>query len=271
MARGLEIVLLPAAYHRGGAGTRADAGQRALLRPGRRDVPGARRRAARVGGRPHGVSASASPSTACARCRPTGSRRSPQYADRHGPRPPCARLRAAARARRVRRRARLLADRAARALRLPRPAHERRPRDPRRAIATSSCWPPAARSSSPARPPRATSATATCPGCATATRACGWRSAPTRRCGSIRSRSCARSRRCARREGQTRFALLAAADGDLWGQTVANGRASLGLEGPAPRSSSTSTALSSRVWPRRTSRSRSPPAPRPASCPRRRR
>jgi formimidoylglutamate deiminase len=33
----------------------------------------------------------------------------------------------------------------------------------------------------------------------------------------------------ARREGQTRFALLAAADGDLWGQTVANGRASLGL------------------------------------------
>ncbi|HZE05859.1 MAG TPA: formimidoylglutamate deiminase, partial [Solirubrobacteraceae bacterium] len=34
----------------------------------------------------------------------------------------------------------------------------------------------------------------------------------------------------ARREGQTRFALLAAAGGDLWGQTVANGRASLGLE-----------------------------------------
>ncbi len=33
----------------------------------------------------------------------------------------------------------------------------------------------------------------------------------------------------ARREGQTRFALLAAADGDLWGQVVARGRASLGL------------------------------------------
>jgi formimidoylglutamate deiminase len=33
----------------------------------------------------------------------------------------------------------------------------------------------------------------------------------------------------ARREGQTRFALLAAAGGDLWGQMVANGRASLGL------------------------------------------
>jgi formimidoylglutamate deiminase len=33
----------------------------------------------------------------------------------------------------------------------------------------------------------------------------------------------------ARREGHTRFALLAAARGDLWGQTLANGRASLGL------------------------------------------
>jgi formimidoylglutamate deiminase len=37
----------------------------------------------------------------------------------------------------------------------------------------------------------------------------------------------------ARREGHTRFALLAAADGDLWGQMVAHGRASLGLA-PAP-------------------------------------
>lgn len=33
----------------------------------------------------------------------------------------------------------------------------------------------------------------------------------------------------ARREGQTRFALLAAADGDLWGRVADNGRASLGL------------------------------------------
>lgn len=33
----------------------------------------------------------------------------------------------------------------------------------------------------------------------------------------------------ARREGHTRFALLAAADGDLWGQMVAHGRTSLGL------------------------------------------
>jgi formimidoylglutamate deiminase len=35
----------------------------------------------------------------------------------------------------------------------------------------------------------------------------------------------------ARREGQTRDALLAAAGGDLWGQIAANGRASLGLTG----------------------------------------
>jgi formimidoylglutamate deiminase len=38
----------------------------------------------------------------------------------------------------------------------------------------------------------------------------------------------------ARREGHTRHALLAAADGDLWGQTVANGRASLGLDDGMP-------------------------------------
>jgi formimidoylglutamate deiminase len=37
----------------------------------------------------------------------------------------------------------------------------------------------------------------------------------------------------ARREGQTRFALLAAAHGDLWDQIAANGRAGLGLDGPA--------------------------------------
>ena len=38
----------------------------------------------------------------------------------------------------------------------------------------------------------------------------------------------------ARREGQTRDALLAAADGDLWGATLTNGRASLGLEDAEP-------------------------------------
>ena len=38
----------------------------------------------------------------------------------------------------------------------------------------------------------------------------------------------------ARREGQTRDALLAAADGDLWGQTLTNGRASLGLQDAEP-------------------------------------
>jgi formimidoylglutamate deiminase len=39
----------------------------------------------------------------------------------------------------------------------------------------------------------------------------------------------------ARREGQTRDALLAAADGDLWGQTLTHGRASLGLHDAVPR------------------------------------
>jgi formimidoylglutamate deiminase len=38
----------------------------------------------------------------------------------------------------------------------------------------------------------------------------------------------------ARREGQTRDALLAAADGDLWGQTLTHGRASLGLQDTEP-------------------------------------
>ncbi len=38
----------------------------------------------------------------------------------------------------------------------------------------------------------------------------------------------------ARREGETRYALLAAADGDLWGAIAANGRASLGLAGTGP-------------------------------------
>jgi formimidoylglutamate deiminase len=36
----------------------------------------------------------------------------------------------------------------------------------------------------------------------------------------------------ARREGQTRYALLEAAGGDLWQSTVVNGRTSLGLTGP---------------------------------------
>jgi len=38
----------------------------------------------------------------------------------------------------------------------------------------------------------------------------------------------------ARREGQTRFALLAAAGGDLWGRVTGNGRASLGLDREPP-------------------------------------
>ena len=100
-----------------------------------------------------------------------------------------------ARARRVRGRARLLADRAARPLRLPRPAHQRRARDPRQRPRHRAAGARAARSSSPARRPRATSATATCRRCATATPACRSRSAPTRRSASTRSRRCARWRR----------------------------------------------------------------------------
>src|SRR5262249_9676247 len=38
----------------------------------------------------------------------------------------------------------------------------------------------------------------------------------------------------ARREGETRDALLAAAAGDLWGAVVASGRASLGLPADGP-------------------------------------
>ena len=74
---GLEIVLLPAAYHRAGAGAAADAGPAALLRPERRGVPRARRRAARLGGGSRRASRSASPRTASGRCRRTGWRRSP--------------------------------------------------------------------------------------------------------------------------------------------------------------------------------------------------
>ena len=95
---------------------------------------------------------------------------------------------------RVRRRARLHADRAARPHRLPRRAHERHPRHPRDRRATSTSSPGRARSSCRARRPRATSATASSPRCATATRACGWRSAATRRSASTRSRRSASSR-----------------------------------------------------------------------------
>ena len=132
------------------------------------------------------------------------------------------------------RRARLLADRAARPLRFPRPPDERRPRDPRQRSRHRAAGRAAARSSSPARPPRATSATATCPALRyrDAGRAAGDRH---RLAGPHRPvRGAARDGDARPTRGpDARFALLAAADGDLWGQTVANGRASLGLEGPA--------------------------------------
>ena len=54
VAAGLQIVLLPTAYHRAGFGLPADDRPAAVLRPGRRHVPHPRRRAARVGRRPRG-------------------------------------------------------------------------------------------------------------------------------------------------------------------------------------------------------------------------
>ena len=110
----------------------ADRRPAALLRPDRRGVPRARRRAARLGGaararvgrgrrpqRPRGAGAVAG-----------GDRR---LRGRARPRPPRPRPRAAARAGGVPRRVRLLAGRAAGAHRLPRPADHARPRHPRRA------------------------------------------------------------------------------------------------------------------------------------------
>ena len=132
-AAGLEITLLPAAYHRGGW-----AGSDSRPRPGRcasatrrwrrswRGVDALREWAAGVEGVSVGVAAHsvrAVPADVAGGDRPL--RR------RARPRPPRPRLRAAARAGRVRGRARLLADRAAGADRLPRAAHQRRPRHPR--------------------------------------------------------------------------------------------------------------------------------------------
>ena len=69
--------LLPAAYHRDGLGPdRRRPGQRRFCDPDVEAAPGARRRAARVGGGPRRRLASASPRTASARSRRRGWRRS---------------------------------------------------------------------------------------------------------------------------------------------------------------------------------------------------
>ena len=81
---GLRIVLLPAAYHRAGFGAAADARPAPLLRPGRGDVPRARRRAARVGGRARGrVRRRRRPQRARGPGQP-GWRRSPPTPSSHG-------------------------------------------------------------------------------------------------------------------------------------------------------------------------------------------
>ena len=192
----------------------------ALPRPRRRALPGARRRAARLGGRARG--------RVGGRRRAHRARRAPRLARgdrrlrlRPRPAPPRPRLRAAPRGPRVPRPARREPDRAAGADRLPRAAHERRARHPRRRARHRAAGRRRRRSSSPARRPRATSATATCRRSPTATPACGWRSAPTRRSASTPSRRRASSRpaRAARARRAARCWPTTATCGPSWPAT----------------------------------------------------
>ena len=66
----------------------------------------------------------------------------------------------------------------------------------------------------------------TCRGCATATPACGWRSAPTRRSGSTRSRSCARWRRWPGASARRATRCWPPPTATSGGRRSANGRAS---------------------------------------------
>ena len=94
---------------------------------------------------------------------------------------------------------------------------------------------------------------------ATATPACGWRSAATATSSSTRSRSCASSRPARGASGRTRHALLAAA-GDLWGAVCRERpRARSGSTTPA-RWRSTSTTRGCAACPTRTSCARWRPA-----------
>ena len=224
----------------GGADRPRRPSQRASATPTSRRFLRARRRAARVGRRARRRRRSASPRTACARCRPLarGDRRLRRAT--HGLVRHVHAHEQRARARRVPRRARLLADRAARAHRLPRAAHERRPRHPRDRRATSPCWRdtrhdrrllPDDRGQPRRRLPAGAAPTAT-PACALAIGSDS----------QVRVDPFEEARELetgARREGQTRRALLAD-HGDLWGELARNGWRSLGLEGGA-RSTSTST------------------------------
>ncbi len=210
--QGLAIVLLPAAYHRDGwdgADRAPAAGQRRFCDPDvdtfLTRVDALRRWAAGRAGRQR------------RRRRPQRARRPRAVAAgdrrvrrRARPRPPRARQRAAPRAGRVRRRARLHPDRAAAPDRIPRRAHERHPRGPRHRRRRRAArherhdrrLVPDDRGQPRRRPPARDALSAT--------RACVWRSAATRRCGSTRSRrsaswrpapgaSARRGTRCSRR------------------------------------------------------------------------
>ena len=217
-------------------------------------------------GRPRGCTTcrSASPPTASAPSRPPGSRRSSAYAREHDLVLPRPRPRAAPRACRMRRRARLHPDRAPRPHWLPRRAHERHPRDPRDRPRRRPPRPRGRDRASPARRPRETSATASCRRFATATQASGWRSAATRRSASIRSRRCASSRPARAASGRPGT--------PCWPRLATSGASSsrtgrgLGLD-DAGTSRSTSTTPTCRGRARRTSRSRSRPARRAAWSP----
>ena len=144
---GIELVLLLAAYGRGGLARFRQESSAEYLAPGR---GAARARASRVGRRPP------------LRPRLPGRLARGDRPLRRGRRPAAARprRRAAARDRGVPRRARRAADRAARADRLPRPADDRRPRHARGARRARPRSPTPARASACARRPRRTSATA---------------------------------------------------------------------------------------------------------------
>ena len=127
-AAGLRIVLLPAAYHRGGHPRFRDPSVDAFL-----ERVDALRRAPAT---PVGVAAHSVRAVPADWLREIAA-----YADAARARPPRPRPRAAARARGVPGRARLLADRAAGPHRVPLRPHDGRARDPRRRARRRRCWP----------------------------------------------------------------------------------------------------------------------------------
>ena len=216
-AAGLRIVLLPAAYHRGGHARlprrdRSTRSSRASTRCGWRGARGRRRRAQRPR-RAGGLAARdrrATPTTH-GLVRHVHAHEQPRELEECRAEHGCSPIE--------------LLDRTGF---LGRP-HDGRARHPRHRPRRRAAGRRPARSSRPARPPRATSATATSRRCATATPACGWRSAATATSSSTRSRRCAswRPARAASAAPATRCSPRPATCGARW---RANGRASLGLE-----------------------------------------